>query len=364
MSMRIHSLARQLLLGLAILGAGCVEDVAPTREGDCSPGERRCSGNTPETCGQDLKWLREQDCAGSAPFCRDGVCGAEPASCLALTGVCGPDGENCCSSLPVTKGHFLGGPEPEYYFGTVNDFKLDKFEVTVGRFRHFVAEYPNNKPAEGAGTHRLITGSGWRAEWNEGLPETQDALKESLRCSPDFQTWTDEAGANEELPINCVSWFVAFAFCAWDGGRLPTSAEWNYTATGGTDQRIYPWGGEPPTPAFAAYDCAADGSQGADCAFTDILRVGSLPKGNGHYGQADMAGSMAEWSLDWFSDYTDPCIDCANIDNPSPDKARTLWGGDWNHGVDLLFSYSRLAYSVDVGKPTEAFHGLRCARNP
>jgi len=369
MAMRVDQQARRLLLGLAILGGGgalgCIPDVVPTAGGECSPGERRCSGNTPETCGDTLKWQREAACSGDAPFCGDGACIAEPLSCAGLTEDCGSTAASCCSSLAVTGGQFQGNVEPNTYVVGVNDFKLDQFEVTVGRFRRFVAKYPQSKPRKDAGAHSLIAESGWREEWNESLPETQEALRASVKCSSNFRTWSDEEGPNERLPINCVSWFVASAFCAWDGGRLPTSAEWNYAAAGGSEQRQWPWGNDPgPDQTRAAYDCAADGSPAQDCALSDILPVGSLPAGVGKFGQADLAGSMFEWALDWFGPFPASCTNCANIDNPGADEARTAWGGDWSHTIDLLFSYSRVGYSVDLSKPNENFHGFRCARDP
>jgi formylglycine-generating enzyme required for sulfatase activity len=359
----------RLLLGLALLinasASSCTPDVVPTAESECSPGERRCAGATPATCGSDLQWHDEAACSGDAPFCVNGSCGAEPSSCAALAERCGASNESCCVSPAVTGGQFLGGAEPSTYIAAVNDFRLDKFEVTVGRFRQFVAEYPQNKPRKDAGAHPLIAGSGWREAWNESLPETQDALVSSMKCTSDFETWTDEVGPRERVPINCVSWFVAFAFCAWDGGRLPTSAEWNYAAAGGPEQRSYAWGNEPaPSPMYAVYDCLADGSQAQDCAITDIPLVGSLPAGNGKFGQADLAGSMFEWVIDWFALYTTPCTNCANIDDPGADNARTAWGGDWSHKEDLLFSHSRVGYGVDSDYPNHPFHGFRCARDP
>jgi formylglycine-generating enzyme required for sulfatase activity len=43
-----------------------------------------------------------------------------------------------------------------------------------------------------------------------------------------------------------MDWYEAYAFCIWDGGFLPTDAEWNYAAAGGAQQRAYPWS-NPPT---------------------------------------------------------------------------------------------------------------------
>jgi formylglycine-generating enzyme required for sulfatase activity len=234
----------------------------------------------------------------------------------------------------------------------------------VGRFRKFVEAYPGNKPLSGAGAHPQIAGSGWDVAWNASLPTDQAALKAAVKCAATFQTWTDSAGANENLPMNCMSWFEAFAFCAWDGGRMPTEAEWNYAAAGGSEQRQYPWS-IPPTStmidaSFAVYDCHGDGSQAANCSFADILNVGSKsPKGDGFWGQADLGGSMLEWNLDCYvSPYVTPCDDCAHLLNGS---SRVIRGGSWAMFSVDLFSSDRTGDSPTSRRP---FNGARCARTP
>jgi formylglycine-generating enzyme required for sulfatase activity len=145
---------------------------------------------------------------------------------------------------------------------------------------------------------------GWESTWNTKLPTDTTGLIAAVKCDQNYATWTDSAGSNEALPMNCISWFEAFAFCAWDGGFLPTEAESNYAAAGGSDQRAYPWS----TPASSlTIDCSYTNyyNGSTECVGTAngaVNRVGSeSPKGDGRWGQADLAGNVDEWTLDWYT---------------------------------------------------------------
>jgi formylglycine-generating enzyme required for sulfatase activity len=99
----------------------------------------------------------------------------------------------------------------------------------------------SNPPPTGSGAHPNLPGSGWDPSWNAYLVADQAALIAAVKCDAVFQTWTDTPGGNDNRPMNCITWAEAMAFCVWDGGYLPTEAEWNYAATGGNEQRSYPW---------------------------------------------------------------------------------------------------------------------------
>jgi formylglycine-generating enzyme required for sulfatase activity len=180
-------------------------------------------------------------------------------------------------------------------------------------------------------------------------------LRSALKCDATFQTWSDVAGPGDRKPINCVTWYEAFAFCAWAGGRLPTEAEWNYAAAGGAQQRVFPWG-DSIDAQHAAYDCLGDGV--ASCSSADILPVGMRsPLGDGRWGHADLAGNMSEWVLDKFLDpYPMPCSNCAALGQGS---GRVRRGGAWDDRnpsrlrVSARQSDNPLQRMVDVG--------LRCA---
>jgi formylglycine-generating enzyme required for sulfatase activity len=241
------------------------------------------------------------------------------------------------------------------YPATVADFYLDKYMITVGRFRQFVNAGMGSQaspPASGAGAHPMIPGSGWSSAWNTNLPANTASLK-AVKCIGNayLVNWTDTAGSNERQPMNCIDWYEAFAFCAWDGGRLATDAEWNYAASGGSEQRYYPWS-SPATSttiddSYAVY-C------GGSCSGTQ--NVGSKsPKGDGKWGQSDLAGNVWEWNLDWYaSPYTNPCNNCADLTSAS---YRVVRGGYFDNGASYLRSASR-----NSDGPVSVYVGARCAR--
>ncbi|WP_437712289.1 SUMF1/EgtB/PvdO family nonheme iron enzyme [Sorangium sp. So ce448] len=302
---------------------------------------------------------------------------AGPRSCgsggPAKEPLCGPEGISCCDSRLVPGGtfnrHFDGvNSTDDSYPATVSSFLLDTYEVTVGRFRAFVEAGQGTRasaPEEGAGQHPQVPGSGWSADWNHWFEEDTAALKEAvLRCyaEPEVSTWTDEVGPNEDLPMNCITWAEAFAFCVWDGGRLPTSTEMNYAASGGDEHRVYPWGQEID-PSRANYGCIADGSPAQECALSDILPVGSRPAGAGRWGQQDLSGGMEEFTRDWSVTGTPPvpCVDCIVLERSSGGFYLETHGGNYRDGEPGLYATSGGVYR-SPGRYSG--NGVRCARTP
>ena len=292
---------------------------------------------------------------------KGGTWGGTAPSCRGLAATCGPSRtDDCCKSLLVPGGTFYRSYDgvdftDKSYPATVSDFYLDKYEITVGRFRVFVTAGMGTQarpPTAGAGANPAIAGSGWDSTWNTNLAATRAALTSNLKCQAPYYTWTDTAGSNEDKPVNCLDWYTAFSFCAWDGGRLPTDAEWNYAASGGSEQRYYPWS-NPST--SAAIDASYAVYFGDSCL---PLAVGlKSPKGDGKWGQSDLAGNVWKWTLDWDASYTNPCNNCADL---TAGSYRVIRGGNFCG----LAAGLRSAYRSDgfPGYPS-VYVGARCARS-
>lgn len=76
-----------------------------------------------------------------------------------------------------------------------------------------------------------------RAEWAKFL-EANPSWRKPARALADeryLATWESPVAAH--APVVEISWFAARAYCAWKGGRLPTTLEWEYAAAADETQK-------------------------------------------------------------------------------------------------------------------------------
>jgi len=328
--------------------------------------------------------------------------GEIPPSCQAtgpgLTD-CGSEGQSCCTNLLVDGGTYHrtyaygdAGPTGRADLAKISSFRLDKYDVTVGRFRQFVnAVMPNSDggvplgwtPPKDSGRHRYLNGGlglvnsaselvdGGPITYESGWVTTHDneiaPTNANLSCE-NTATWTDTPGSQENFPINCVNWYEAYAFCIWDKAFLPSEAEWEYAAAGGSEQREYPWGTTTPGTAcpgtgceYAIYDCYYPNGTGECTGLANIAPVGTATRGKGEWGQLDLDGNVFQWTLDWYATYVDPCTDCAYLTQPTGKHYRVMRGTDDGAAHDSLLPASRYL-TEDYTRVGQT--GFRCARTP
>ncbi len=280
-----------------------------------------------------------------------------------------PDGKNQCPvSLIDSDGCTAGGDETPQHAVTLAPYMLDRFEVTVGRFRKFLESWDYVGLPEGAGGVATVAGAGWDSSWNASLPTSKSDLENDVLCNNPIAletemqgftylpTWTPAPGANETRPIICVTWFEAFAFCVWDGGRLPTEAEWEYAAANGSAGDLYPWGQALATLDLVVDNCFLDGT----CQTPPALPapVGSVPLGANRWGHLDLAGNADEWVLDAWAPYpTYPVSNYADVTS----GLRVSRGGSFGDSA----AYVRAAFrSPSAPDETYPGTGFRCAHAP
>jgi formylglycine-generating enzyme len=196
-------------------------------------------------------------------------------------------------------------------------YAMDKIEVTVGAFRALV---------------------------NAGTVKDDFVLDKVSEASCTYLTKAD--GANDALPLNCVSAAGADAVCTALGKRLPTEAEWEFAAGARDEERLFSWGELEAACDLSAIGLARDTYEGfseidqsTQCRYPNAgLRRpwGPIPAGAAAertpQGLKDMGGNVAEWVADGFAAYTASCWAGSRLfSNPQCPKAefRSYRGGSW-----------------------------------
>lgn len=191
-------------------------------------------------------------------------------------------------------------------------FYIDKFETTNTQYQKFIDATDNKTPFD------------WESR---SYPEGED-------------NW----------PVSHIDWYDAKAYCEWAGKRLPTEAEWEKAARG-TDARIYPWGNE--------FDAEKLNTREWNKYKVERVKVGNFPEGASPYGLLDMAGSVWEWTADWYDAYPGSKIKGRANFGKIYKVAR---GGAWNTiGKELARTNMRYTYRPEVSY--HCYIGVRCVKD-
>lgn len=208
-------------------------------------------------------------------------------------------------------------------------------------------EYPN---------HKVYLDAFYLDRFEVTFADFEAYLAAHLKKYPTITGWVDRKARADLInkPIFGLQWKRCRNYCEWRKKRMPTEAEWERAARG-IENRIYPWGNEPPDKSRANF---------GNCCFVQKGKVhnevGHYEKGNTAEGISDLGGNVAEWVSDWYDKKYYKRTPYKNPKGPKKGKYHVIRGGAWNSLPMYLRSSSR--YGESDGKDYYGI-GCRCAKD-
>ncbi|MBI5536334.1 MAG: formylglycine-generating enzyme family protein [Deltaproteobacteria bacterium] len=266
----------------------CVDGTDPLAAAEIAPVEDSLDYDLPTKAGT---WGREP-------------CLVTPPESASSDRVCVPGGGFLLGDAFLrTSDTFSNGapanPHPERVL-RISRFVIDRDEVSVARFRAAMAR-------------------GFTEVTPVGTLEKDGPPGADLDYSC---TYSASPRGREDYPVSCVPWDTARAFCRFEGGDLPTEAQWEYVAVaaGRSAKATYPWGDDPPDCSRAVYartflfpECVQLGT-----GVPPLVAPGTNDAASSSHplGLRNLAGSLFEHTLDTLLPYDDACWTHASSVDP------------------------------------------------
>ncbi len=250
---------------------------------------------------------------------------------------------------------YADGPDQEKPVHKVklSSFYIDKYEVTVREYKQFVEATKYVTDAEKGEGSYIWDGKDFTTK--KGVNWRHDAIGQLVSES------------NYNHPVIHLSWNDANAYAKWVGKRLPTEAEWEYAARGGSKAYKFAWGNEEISnkkvanisdenyhkavsfwPYFKSYD---DG-------FTYSSPVGTYEPNC--LGIFDMAGNAWEWCEDFYDENFYKKSPKLNPVNKINNGKRVHRGNGWDGRPNNMRASRR---SGDLQSNSYVDTGFRCVKD-
>jgi formylglycine-generating enzyme required for sulfatase activity len=247
------------------------------------------------------------------------------------------------------------GPQHEV---TLSGFTMSKYEITNWQYAAFLN-------ARGIGADGFYP----EGEFPHQILIVGYKYIKAFHLMHDGHKWISN-GEFENFPVGLITWYGAYEYAKYAGGRLPTEAEWEYACRATT------------TTLFNTGNCITDLDARFDisyppigsCSYTNYTKPFS-PKQVGSYapnlfGLYDMHGNAWEWVSDWFGLYRPepqknpigPSVGTCPEGNNEAGPCGLARGGDWNMPSRALRSAWR--YPLPRNNFDYALAGFRIVKQP
>ncbi|MCP4310955.1 MAG: formylglycine-generating enzyme family protein, partial [Bacteroidetes bacterium] len=246
----------------------------------------------------------------------------------------------------VPEGRFLvGDPSDKEHVDErmlmLESFYLDTYEVSNGEYRQFLAYMDQNPSSRfmlysDEPKHKRAKGGHIPKDWEQ----------------EHYKKWSP----GDRDPVVNVDWYDAYAYCAWQGKRLPTALEWEKAAgwqADTQDKSTYPWGDR----FYKENANTVETWDGGQWNHRRTKEVDEYEEGKSFYGVYNMAGNALEWTNSWY----EPPLALKKQDNLlnlfELDK-QTLQGGSF---AQERFAARTYHYFLTFLSSHDFHYGFRCA---